>query len=176
MLEKQKELSRQSRNKEDSMKTQEKAYVEFKIPSKFIGYDHFESKSEVIKVFTNGIVLDKTPFYATMGGQVADIGTINGYQVTDVVKLPNGQYLHVVDSTFDEGEVVVAKIDMTNRVKIMQNHTATHLLHKALKMVLGEHVNQQGSQVSSETLRFDFNHYESLNQRRLAKNRTNCER
>ncbi|HKL60880.1 MAG TPA: alanine--tRNA ligase [Acholeplasma sp.] len=169
LLEKQKELSRQSRNKEDSMKTQEKAYVEFKIPSKFIGYDHFESKSEVIKVFTNGIVLDKTPFYATMGGQVADIGTINGYQVTDVVKLPNGQYLHVVDSTFDEGEVVVAKIDMTNRVKIMQNHTATHLLHKALKMVLGEHVNQQGSQVSSETLRFDFNHYESLTKEDLLK-------
>ncbi|CCV66055.1 Alanyl-tRNA synthetase [Paracholeplasma brassicae] len=162
LLQLQKEQSRASRTKEGSMKQQEKAFIEFREPSVFIGYENYEVSTPVIKVFDSGIVLKETPFYATMGGQVADKGTINGYEVTDVIKLPNGQYLHVVDNPFDEGEMVIAKIDLANRVKIMQNHSATHLLHKALKVVLGDHVNQQGSQVTPATLRFDFNNYETL--------------
>lgn len=163
LMEKQKELSRQNRAQTTSMKSQEALYLSFKTPSIFVGYENLETNSEVIQVFDAGIVLDQTPFYATMGGQVADLGTINGYPVLDVVKLPNGQTLHVMEETFDIGEVVIAKVDKDNREAIKMNHTATHLLHKALKETLGEHVNQQGSMVSSHTLRFDFNNYEPLN-------------
>ncbi len=169
LMDRQKELSRRNRVQNNSMKAQEAEYLAFKEPSLFIGYDTLSSRSEVIKVFENGIILDKTPFYATMGGQVADIGTINGYPVTDVVKLPNGQALHVLDASFDEGEVVYAEVNQDNRLNIAMNHTATHLLHKALKVILGDHVNQQGSQVTNDTLRFDFNNYESISKENLLK-------
>lgn len=169
LMEKQKELSRKSRSQTNSMKSQEALFLAYKEPSVFIGYDTLESNSEVIKVFEQGIVLDKTPFYATMGGQLADSGSINGYMVKDVIKLPNGQTLHVMDETFDEGERVMCVVDQTHRQPICMNHTATHLLHKALKLILGEHVNQQGSQVSETSLRFDFNNYEALSKEDLLK-------
>lgn len=160
----QKERSRSAREKVDSMKSQDEEYLNFNEKSVFVGYDTFETNSKVIKVFENGIVLDKTPFYATSGGQVADLGTINNIQVEDVVKLPNGQNLHVITtSSFNENDNVVAKIDLTNRNETIKNHTATHILHQALKDVLGSHVNQQGSLVNSEYLRFDFNNFENLN-------------
>ncbi|MDD2259940.1 MAG: alanine--tRNA ligase [Acholeplasmataceae bacterium] len=161
LLELQKEKSRQSRKSVNSMKSQDKAYLDFKEESIFVGYELLAVQAKVIKVFEDGVVLDKTPFYATMGGQVADSGDINGYEVKDVIKLPNGQHLHVVDGHFDEGEIVEAVVDKNTRGNIMKNHTATHLLHKALKEVLGTHVNQQGSLVKDDLLRFDFNHYES---------------
>ncbi|HHT55836.1 MAG TPA: alanine--tRNA ligase, partial [Acholeplasma sp.] len=159
----QKERSRSAREKVDSMKSQDEAYLNFNEKSIFVGYDIFETNSKVIKIFDNGIVLDKTPFYATSGGQVADLGTINNIEVEDVVKLPNGQNLHVLDTKdFKQGDLVVAKIDINNRSEVMKNHSATHLLHQALKDVLGSHVNQQGSLVNSEYLRFDFNNFENL--------------
>lgn len=161
LLELQKEKSRASRKSTNSMKSQDKEYLDFIEESLFVGYDLLETEAKVIKVFDNGIVLDKTPFYATMGGQVADGGHINGYEVKDVIKLPNGQHLHVVDGHFDEGEIVLAEVNETLRKDIMKNHTATHILHKALKEVLGSHVNQQGSLVKDDLLRFDFNHYEN---------------
>ena len=160
-LEEQKEKSRAARKETQSMHVQDEAFLLFKEPSLFVGYDQMSITTEVIKVFDDGIVLKETPFYATMGGQVADKGKINGYDVLDVIKMPNGQHLHKVDAHFDEGEMVLAVVDEPNRFKIMQNHTATHLVHRALKDTLGDHVNQQGSLVSSELLRFDFNHYES---------------
>ena len=159
----QKERSRSAREKVDSMKSQDEAYLNFNEKSIFVGYDIFETNSKVIKIFDNGIVLDKTPFYATSGGQVADLGTINNIEVEDVVKLPNGQNLHVLDTKdFKQGDLVVAKIDINNRSEVMKNHSATHLLHQALKDVLGSHVNQQGSLVNGEYLRFDFNNFENL--------------
>ncbi|MDY0211008.1 MAG: alanine--tRNA ligase [Acholeplasma sp.] len=169
LMEKQKELSRKNRTQNSSMKSQEAAYLAFKTPSTFVGYHTLKTRSEVIKAFDNGIVLDQTPFYATMGGQIADKGTINGYPVIDVVKLPNNQALHIIEETFDEGEMVVAEVDVMHRQSICMNHTATHLLHKALKLILGEHVNQQGSQVTNDTLRFDFNNYESVSKEALLK-------
>lgn len=169
LMERQKELSRASRNAENSMKSQEAAFLSFKTPSVFIGYDTLTSRSTVIKTFDQGIVLDQTPFYATMGGQVADLGTINGYPVKDVLKLPNGQTLHVIDETFDEGEVVFCEVDLENRTRILKNHSAAHLFHKALKLTLGNHSNQQGSQVSAATMRFDFNNYEALTVEELLK-------
>jgi len=159
----QKERSRSAREKVDSMKSQDEEYLNFNEKSIFVGYNTFETNSKVIKVFEKGIVLDKTPFYATSGGQVADLGTINNTEVEDVIKLPNGQHLHILNTShFNENDNVLAKIDLLNRNETIKNHSATHLLHQALKDVLGSHVNQQGSLVNSNYLRFDFNNFENL--------------
>ena len=160
-LEEQKIRSREARENVGSMKEQEEEYLKFMEPSLFVGYDTYQSEAKVIKVFTTGIVLDKTPFYATSGGQVKDLGTINGLEVKDVIKLPFGQHLHIMEPGFHEGDDVLAIIDTNNREKTIKNHSATHLLHQALKEILGKHVNQQGSQVTAKNLRFDFNHYET---------------
>ncbi len=160
-LQKQKERSRNARSTMKSMKAQDEAYLNFVQPSTFIGYDHLQANTIVIKVFDEGIVLKETPFYATSGGQVADTGTINGLTVTDVSKLPNGQFLHQVNGTFEEGEDVLAIVDAKTRLKTIRNHSAAHLFHQAIKDLFGKHANQQGSQVSSKTWRFDFNHYET---------------
>ena len=159
----QKETSRNARENVESMKSQNEEYINFTAKSKFVGYTTYKLETKVIKVFDNGIVLEETPFYATMGGQVADLGTINNVEVKDVMKLPNGQYLHILDTTnFKEGDKVVAAIDEENRFAIMRNHSSAHLTQRALKDVLGEHVHQQGSLVSSEIMRFDFNNYANL--------------
>ncbi len=162
LLEAQKELSRKSRKEAVSMAIQDEAYLKFKEKSLFVGYQTLTTTSKVIKVFPEGVVFDKTPFYATSGGQVADQGTADGYPVLDVIALPNGQNLHLIEQEFKIGQMVELIVDANNRQNIMKNHTATHLLHKALKDVLGKHVNQQGSYVSAELLRFDFNHYQNL--------------
>lgn len=162
-LKEQKERSRNARHVDSSMKSQEEAYLNFTEDSQFIGYDRLQKEAEVIAKFKQGIVLNQTPFYATMGGQVADKGTINGLVVNDVIKLPHGQHLHILEENdIEVGDEVLAIVDKNERFKINKNHTATHLLHQALKDVLGKHVNQQGSWVSGDILRFDFNHYEAL--------------
>jgi alanyl-tRNA synthetase len=160
-LELQKERSRSARSKTGSMKSQKEAYLNFEKPSKFIGYTNLQSESKVIKVFEEGIVLDQTPFYATSGGQVCDQGTINGYQVTDVSKLPHGQFLHKVEGDFEQGDEVLAIVDQKMRLKTIRNHSAAHLFHQAIKDLFGKHANQQGSQVSPKSWRFDFNHFET---------------
>ncbi|BCR35626.1 alanine--tRNA ligase [Mariniplasma anaerobium] len=157
----QKERSRSARSKMGSMKSQKEAYLNFDQPSTFIGYTHLQSESKVIKVFEDGIVLDQTPFYATSGGQVCDQGTINGYQVVDVSKLPHGQFLHKVEGDFEEGDEVLAIVDQKMRLKTIRNHSAAHLFHQAIKDLFGKHANQQGSQVSPKSWRFDFNHFET---------------
>ncbi len=161
LLLKQRELSRSSRKEETSMNVQDEKYLSFEKESEFIGYNTLSFKSKVIGVFNEGIVVKKTPFYATKGGQIADVGTINGYEVKDVIALPNGQHLHLIDEPFKIGDEVLLEVDYNYRQQIMKNHTATHLLHKALKDVLGKHVHQQGSLVSNSFLRFDFNHYQN---------------
>ncbi len=168
LLELQRKRSRESRDIKDSMQSQEKAYLDFKKESVF-RYDKLSLTSEVIGVFDSGIVVKETPFYANMGGQVSDKGFINDEFVKDVVKLPNGQHLHVVEGNFKVGDKVMLEVSKTNREDIMKHHTATHLLHKALKEVLGSHVNQQGSLVKEDFLRFDFNHYEALTDEEILK-------
>lgn len=157
----QKDRSRSARSKSGSMKAQEEAYLKFVEPSIFIGYDLLQSESKVIKVFDEGIVLDQTPFYATSGGQVHDEGHINGYKVMDVFKLPHGQFLHKVEGEFEEGDIVLAIVDAKKRLKTIRNHSAAHLFHQAIKELFGKHANQQGSQVSPRSWRFDFNHFET---------------
>ena len=115
-----------------------------------------------------GVILDRTPFYAERGGQVGDTGWLESsrarVQVLDTQPLPGGRILHrarVVEGTLEAGDRVRARVDAARRAAIMRNHTATHLLHAALKRVLGEHVNQAGSLVAPDRLRFDFTHFEA---------------
>ena len=159
----QKERARAARKAINSMGSQNEEWLNFLDKSEFVGYDATEVKSKVIAVFDNAIVLDKTPFYAFSGGQLCDKGTIDGYEVIDVIKMPNGQHLHFLDDMpFNVGEIVTAKVDVENRNLTKCNHSSAHLLQKALQERLGNHVHQHGSQVSSTYCRFDFNNFNNL--------------
>ena len=112
------------------------------------------------------MILEKTPFYAESGGQIGDIGTIKGpdidLRVLDVKK-ENESFLHICKGTFSEGEGQVdCIVNDRHRNSVKKNHTATHLMHKALKSILGDHVNQAGSLVHSDYLRFDLTHFEKI--------------
>ncbi len=162
-MDEQKERARSSRKTLQSMKGQNEAWLNFKETSEFVGYTKNSIKSKVIAVFDNGIVLDKTPFYALSGGQVCDKGTIQGVEVIDVIKMPNGQHLHILEeNTFNVGDLVEAIIDVEYRNKIRKNHSSAHLFQAALQNVLGSHVHQQGSLDAAEFMRFDFNNYSNL--------------
>ncbi|MDY0317610.1 MAG: alanine--tRNA ligase [Candidatus Izemoplasmatales bacterium] len=168
-MEKQKDRARKARAETDSMMGQNEEFLNFVMPSEFVGYETTKSSATIIKVFNEGLVLDKTPFYATSGGQLADQGKIYNdkiiLNVIDVEKMPNGQFLHKVDEELSlnyEGMKVIAEVDSRRRELTEYHHSATHLLFKALRDTLGNHVSQQGSQVSYDGLRFDFNHYENI--------------
>jgi alanyl-tRNA synthetase len=162
LLEAQKARSRESQKQQKGMFLQDEAYLSFKEPSLFIGYHTLQTHAKVIKVFDDGIVLDQTPFYAESGGQVSDQGTINGLDVLAVKKLPNKQFLHVIEGEFEEGEEVLALVDASKRHQTEKNHSAAHLFHQSIKEIYGSHCNQQGSQITPKTWRFDFNHYETV--------------
>ncbi len=163
-LELQKSRSREARKVTHSMKGQDEAFLNFDLESIFVGYDLMQTESKVIKVFDQGIVLDQTPFYANSGGQISDSGLINGLVVKDVIKLPQGQHLHIIETdSFTEGDEVLAIVNQDKRLRTMKNHTATHLMHQAIKDILGNHVKQQGSFNGDLKLTFDINHYEPIN-------------
>ena len=167
------------------------AGVEFgkDIPStEFVGYDHDSvDDAKVVALVVEGeqaeammsgvegiIVLDKTPFYAEMGGQIGDTGVIRCgeavFEVTDVQKNKGGKFMHtgkVIHGSFQLGDTVTASIDSERRMAIRRGHTATHLLDAALKAVLGDHVHQAGSLVEPDRLRFDFTHFESITPEQL---------
>jgi alanyl-tRNA synthetase len=162
-LEEQKERSRSRMKSMNHMNEQEESLLSFHLPSKFIGYDTLTSESKVIAIFDQGIVLDQTPFYALSGGQMSDQGLIGGIEVKEVIKLPNKQHLHIVDSTlFELGQIVKCDVYQSSRKRIEQNHSAAHLFHQAVKEVIGSHANQQGQYVSEASWRFDFNHYDQI--------------
>ena len=158
--------------------------------TEFVGYDHTaiddakvvalvvenEQAEEVMSGVEAIVVLDKTPFYAEMGGQVADHGTISAdgvtFQVTDVQKNKGGKYMHtgkLTQGVLKVGDTVSASIDVKRRKAVMRAHSATHLLDKALRTVLGDHVHQAGSLVEEDRLRFDFTHFSALTAEELAK-------
>ena len=121
------------------------------------------------------VVLDTTPFYAEMGGQVADHGLLTAegvsYTVTDVQKNKGGKYMHygkLTQGSLKVGDTVTASIDLSRRKAVMRAHTATHLLDKALRTVLGDHVHQTGSLVEPDRLRFDFTHFSAMTPEELA--------
>lgn len=178
-MEKQRERARAARQDVDSMQVQGGVLGEVKVASEFVGYGTVATESNVVVLVKNGeytdslqageegqLMLDVTPFYAESGGQIADRGYLlaDGVKVVvkDVQKAPNGQNLHKVvveEGTLTKESAVKALIDTKNRSSVVKNHTATHLLHQALKDILGTHVNQAGSLVTSERLRFDFSHF-----------------
>ena len=161
--------------------------------TEFVGYEHttFPGAKVVALVVENEpaeelmpgvegiVVLDKTPFYAEMGGQVADHGQIviagdRGvcFEVTDVQKNKGGKYMHygrLMEGTLKVGDTVRAQIDLDRRRAVMRAHSATHLLDKALRAVLGDHVHQAGSLVEADRLRFDFTHFSAMTAEELAK-------
>ncbi|WP_438798050.1 alanine--tRNA ligase [Staphylococcus pseudintermedius] len=177
-MEAQRDRARKARQSSQSMQVQSEVLKEINTVSKFLGYEAFETHAKITDIVRDGervtmadagetihFILDQTPFYAVSGGQVADKGTVSNaqfeIQVTEVIKASNGQHLHTGVVQFGEvreAAEVTATIDRQARTAIMKNHSATHLLHAALKKVLGEHVNQAGSLVDSDRLRFDFSH------------------
>ncbi len=165
------------------------AGVEFgkDIPAtEFVGYDQVsiadakvlaivaedELRDEIAAGTEAILVLDKTPFYAEMGGQVADHGSISDFTVTDVQKNKGGKYMHygkLLQGTVRVGDTVSAMIDTTRRQAVMRAHSATHLLDKVLRDVLGDHVHQAGSLVEPDRLRFDFTHFSAMTAEELTK-------
>ncbi len=144
-------------------------------PTEFVGRDCDIAEAVVLAVTDDGIILDRTPFYAESGGQVGDTGTIASptgrAAVADTTYAVPELHLHHAESLDGEiaaGQTVIAAIDTDRRAAIRRNHTATHLLHWALKETLGDHVKQQGSLVADDRLRFDFTHFEALDARQIA--------
>lgn len=159
------------------------------VTTKFVGYDNLTHTSkitvlttqeELTQALTDGdvgtIIVEETPFYATMGGQQADIGTITtenaSFVVEDTIKLQGGKVGHVGKVTkgmLQVGEKVTLSVCQKNRFHTEKNHSATHLLQKALRIVLGSHVEQAGSLVTADRLRFDFTHFSSLTSEEIKK-------
>ncbi|MBI5324111.1 MAG: alanine--tRNA ligase [Ignavibacteriae bacterium] len=169
-MEQQRERSRNARKSV----TQDVEIQDIKEKSVFTGYVELTTEAKVLFVKGNQIVLDRTPFYSESGGQISDTGTITlggeKYRVNDVRK--NGDaIIHFCDSDVESliGEPALAEVDSDRRRNIMRNHSATHLLHEALRQILGEHVKQAGSLVAPDYLRFDFNHFEKVNNDDLKK-------
>ncbi len=169
-----------SRSKADAAKeTGDWEILKPDVEIKFVGYDLEESDCQIVRYRTlkhknksiYQLVLDRTPFYAESGGQVGDTGIIsNGtddIRVLDTRK-ENDLIVHVVDRLpGDMSGIFHARIDADRRKKIMANHSATHLLHAALREVLGDHVEQRGSLVSDNLLRFDFSHFQRMTEEEL---------
>ncbi|GAB4200546.1 MAG: alanine--tRNA ligase [Wenzhouxiangellaceae bacterium] len=151
-------------------------------PTKFTGYDELRSQAVVLVLIANGeaveelapgdsgiVILDRTPFYAESGGQVGDQGALKSeesrFVVSDTVKIAGQYHGHkgqATDGPLRLGDIVEARVDEPRRADIVRHHSATHLLHAALRKVLGDHVEQKGSLVAPDRLRFDFSHFQPL--------------
>ncbi|CAD5268388.1 MULTISPECIES: alanine--tRNA ligase [Halomonadaceae] len=164
------------------------ASIELEGETAFTGYDRLEDQAKVTALVDSEgnplaaleagqkgvVVLDRTPFYGESGGQVGDTGYLyvdgGRFQVTDTQK-QSGHHLHqgmMVEGSLSVGASVRGEVDASLRTATIRNHSATHLLHKALRMVLGDHVQQKGSLVNAERLRFDFSHFEPVTAEQLA--------
>ncbi len=180
-LEKQREMARKAHGDNDYVAEDQAFFnsIARDYQSTFEGYDATSTEAVVTGLVWDNdfvdeishkgfVILDKTPFYAEKGGQIADTGLITfeggKAKVLDVRTPAEGLIIHlveVIEGSLKVGSKVKAEIDLERRLSIARNHTATHILHKALKEVLGDHVNQAGSLVTPERLRFDFSHYEA---------------
>lgn len=190
-MEEQREMARSARKTTNYMGADVTVYqsIDPSITSTFVGYTCFSNESkvtvltsedELVQALTDGqmgtVIVEETPFYATMGGQQADIGTItvgeNEFVVTDTIKLQGGKVGHVghmAHGMLKVGDTVTLRVCEKNRLAIGKNHTATHILQKALRMVLGNHVEQAGSYVDATRLRFDFTHFSALTEEEIKK-------
>ena len=190
-MQQQREMARKARKVTNYMGADATVYdeIDTAITTEFVGYEDLihESKvtvltteTEITEALSDGevgtIIVDETPFYATMGGQNADLGVIVGpegeFVVKDTIKLRGGKVAHVGQITkgmIKNGDVVTLKVDAVNRKATCKNHSATHLLQKALREVLGTHVEQAGSFVDANRLRFDFSHFSAMTREELDK-------
>ena len=190
-MQKQKETARSRRAKSNYMGADVTVYEEIDpaITSEFVGYDSLEAVSEItvlttdtelVQALADGdmgtVIVNQTPFYATMGGQEADTGIIRTdsaeFKVEDTIKLLGGKIGHVGRVTkgmFRVGDKVTLSVNEEKRLATCKNHSATHLLQKALKMVLGGHVEQAGSLVNGDRLRFDFTHFQAMTPEEIQK-------
>ncbi len=180
----QQDRARNARGDLESMSSQKPDLMAFDTPSEFV-YNPEPIQAKVIATFVDGvkcqqidtkgeIILDTTTFYAEMGGQCADTGTMSNdtttLNVTYVSKAPHQQHLHVVEvekGNVKVGDTFTLYVDTQKRLLVQNNHTATHLLQKALKNVLGNHVMQSGSYVDDERLRFDFTHPQKMTEQEI---------
>ena len=189
-MEEQRQKARAARRTTNYMGADETVYqqIDPALTSEFVGYDRLTCDSEITVLCNEESIVDaladgdigtiltkQSPFYATMGGQKNDIGVIenaNGrFEVLDVIKLQGDKFGHVgrmVSGMFTTGETVTLKVDEANRRATEKNHSATHLLQKALRNVLGTHVEQAGSYVGPDRLRFDFTHAQAMTAEELA--------
>ncbi|MCB1257527.1 MAG: alanine--tRNA ligase, partial [Microthrixaceae bacterium] len=179
-MELQRERSRSASRKTgvsaDADAAAERAVLNDHGPTVFTGREEVSSEAVVVAVIGDAVYLDRTPFYAESGGQVGDIGMISG--PTGSVRVIDTNYAiagmlhrHVTEPNeglLEVGQTVVATIDANRRNAIRRNHTATHILHWALREVLGEHVKQQGSLVAPDRLRFDFSHFAAVTPEEIA--------
>ena len=190
-MKQQKEKARKARKVTNYMGADVTVYesIDPTITTEFVGYDRLThdapilamtTENDVVQALTDGdvgtIIVGETPFYATMGGQVGDTGVITTKQgefvVEDTVKLVGNKVGHigrVTKGMFTVGDVVTLKVDENRRMATCKNHSATHLLQKALRIVLGNHVEQSGSYNDAERLRFDFNHFQAMTAEEIAK-------
>ena len=190
-MEEQRSKARNARKETNYMGADATVYDEIDagITSEFVGYDRLTHSSrisvlttetELTEALSDGekgtIIVDETPFYATMGGQNADTGVIrvgdNEFRVEDTLHLRGGKIGHVgtvVKGMFKVGDTVELTVDAEKRALIGRNHSATHLLQKALREVLGSHVEQHGSDVNADRLRFDFSHFAAMTPEEIAK-------
>ena len=190
-MDEQREKARSSREVTNYMGADATVYdqIDTSVTTEFVGYDHLSFESPVTVLTTEAEIVDslmegqkgtvfveKTPFYATMGGQVGDTGVIetaNGkFIVEDTIKLRGGKFGHVgymESGMISSGETVSLKVNEEARKDTEKNHSATHLLQKALRTVLGSHVEQAGSFVNADRLRFDFTHFSAVTPEELKK-------
>lgn len=191
-MENQKNKARSAREEDTYMGAEETIFhkLDPAMKSEFLGYNNNNLKdSKVLAIVCEEnivdtakegdkivIVVDKTPFYAEMGGQVGDKGTIENdnvlIEISDCTNFGGNKILHhgiVKKGQVRVNDSVILKIDENERLSIARNHTATHILHKALKEILGNHIEQAGSLVSKNRLRFDFTHFEALTKEDLSK-------
>ena len=183
-MQEQKEKARRARKTTNYMGAEETVYqqIDPAVTSTFVGYDRLvhdsrisvlTTEEEIVSALTDGqngtIIVEETPFYGTMGGQQADIGKIvagdNVFSVKDTIHLQGGRIGHVGTVTrgmFRVGDTVTLQVEEENRKNTCKNHSATHLLQKALRQVLGSHVEQAGSYVDADRLRFDFSHFSAM--------------
>ncbi len=183
-MKKQKERARAAREESESMSSQSADLMSFTQASEFIGYDHLSCVAKVIALFKNGVsqeelsdegdmILDVTVCYGESGGQVGDSAHFDGDAcgiVENTIKAPHKQHLHHVvlkEGTLKIGSEINLEVDLQKRHQITCNHSCTHLLQSALKQVVGSHIQQAGSYVCDEYLRFDFTHFEKVNDDQL---------
>ncbi len=188
-MEKQKETARSARRSDMDEGWADEAALYADLPAtEFLGYEQLEAEATVLAIFSGGgavdsleegesgrVIFDRSPLYAEMGGQATDTGAVESDAFrgsVEAVSKVKEIFVHRVTAlagSLQKGDKVSLRVDLLRRNETARNHTATHILHAALRQVLGTHVEQAGSSVTGETLRFDFTHFEAISAEDLAK-------